>query len=290
MNSFLSIILIILTLFSIQQSFAKAKDSNMLGECDYSNIQHLNLGGWAKMHYPSAINGNADAQMELYYATYQKHQLFSQCWLHKALENNSIDAQYTIAREHYKNFEKTKDKNELEKALQRYEQVISRNETDIKKIKTQNQARMELAQLYKEGKDIEKDELKYFNLMLSIAKTYREDDDTLKAMFEVAQYYHQGQIIEKNLEQATYWYKQIIQIEHFNDREISYLSNAILYENGLGVSKDIKKAVDYYFLSAINGNKNSQYKMSEFYQKGIGVSKDAESAKNWQMIADMNKD
>lgn len=289
MNKLIFIMVITLTLFSIQKSFSK--DKNMLGDCDYSNVQHLILGGWIKEHYSMALNGNSDSQIELYSATYKENKSFSQCWLYKALENNNIYAQYVVARESYKNFEKTKDENELKTAIQLYEQIINRNETEIKKIEKQNQVRIELAQLYKEGKYVEKDELKYFNLMLSVAKTYRGDHyyDTLKAMFEVAQYYHHGKIVEQDLEQATYWYKKIIQTQHFDDNKIVHLSNAILYENGMGVSKNMKKAVDYYFLSAINGDRYSQYKMSEFYQKGIGVSRDEESAKNWQIIADMNE-
>lgn len=257
--------------------FSFSENNNVLGDCDYSNVQHLILGGWIKEHYSMALNGNSDSQIELYSATYK--------------ENNNIYAQYVVARESYKNFEKTKDENELKTVIQLYEQIINRNEIEIKKIEKQNQVRIELAQLYKEGKYVEKDELKYFNLMLSVAKTYRGDHyyDTLKAMFEVAQYYHHGKIVEQDLEQATYWYKKIIQTQHFDDNKIVHLSNAILYENGMGVSKNMKKAVDYYFLSAINGDRYSQYKMSEFYQKGIGVSIDEESAKNWQIIADMNE-
>ena len=54
-----------------------------------------------------------------------------------------------------------------------------------------------------------------------------------------------------------------------------------MYEDGRGVEKDDKKAVELYFKSAEQGNSFGQYYLGLMYQYGRGVEKDLKKAIEW---------
>ena len=49
---------------------------------------------------------------------------------------------------------------------------------------------------------------------------------------------------------------------------------AVLYENGLGVELDFKKAFSYYLLSANQGFMIAQFNLGVVYETGKGVDAD----------------
>ncbi len=54
-----------------------------------------------------------------------------------------------------------------------------------------------------------------------------------------------------------------------------------MYETGEGVSQDFKKAYEYYIIAARRDNIDSQIKVAQMYQDGIGVEKDLEKSAYW---------
>ena len=58
-------------------------------------------------------------------------------------------------------------------------------------------------------------------------------------------------------------------------------SVAIAYEDGVGTSKDIKQAFDWYSKAAKQGHAGAQYKMGTFYEQGRVVKKDTKAAMEW---------
>jgi TPR repeat protein len=58
-----------------------------------------------------------------------------------------------------------------------------------------------------------------------------------------------------------------------------------IYEQGLGVPKDLKTAARWYRLSAEGGNASAQYNLGVFYQFGKGVAKDPAEAVRWLRMA-----
>ena len=55
----------------------------------------------------------------------------------------------------------------------------------------------------------------------------------------------------------------------------------VCYLNGHGVIQDLKKAVEYFEISAKNGNSNSQYYLGYCYHFGKGISQDYTKAVEW---------
>lgn len=53
------------------------------------------------------------------------------------------------------------------------------------------------------------------------------------------------------------------------------------YHYGIGVERNIAKAIDLYTKSSEQGNSNAQFNLAEIYRKGEGVHKDLEKAKKW---------
>ena len=59
----------------------------------------------------------------------------------------------------------------------------------------------------------------------------------------------------------------------------------LMYDSGLGVEKDQKKAVEWFTRSAMNGNAVAQYNLALAYRYGEGVPKDDSKALEWYLKA-----
>ena len=53
------------------------------------------------------------------------------------------------------------------------------------------------------------------------------------------------------------------------------------YYEGLGVEKDLEKALYWTRSAAEHGDRDGQYNLAEFYEDAIGVERDIEQAKHW---------
>lgn len=57
------------------------------------------------------------------------------------------------------------------------------------------------------------------------------------------------------------------------------------YYEGLGVEKDLEKALYWTRRAAEHGDRDGQYNLAEFYEDAIGVERDIEQAKHWYRLA-----
>jgi len=65
---------------------------------------------------------------------------------------------------------------------------------------------------------------------------------------------------------------------------------ALMYEKGIGVTKDEKQAVVWYRKSADQGNSNAQYNLGVLYEKGRGSAVDFAQANQWYRKASVQRD
>jgi len=59
----------------------------------------------------------------------------------------------------------------------------------------------------------------------------------------------------------------------------------VLFDNGLGVSRDLSKAAEWYRLSAEQGYAKAQFNLAVMYAKGEGVTRDLKQAASWYRLA-----
>lgn len=62
-------------------------------------------------------------------------------------------------------------------------------------------------------------------------------------------------------------------------------SLGLIYENGLGIEKNMDKAIECYRIAAENGNANAQYHLGLCYENGNGIDKDIDLALDWYQKA-----
>jgi TPR repeat protein len=65
---------------------------------------------------------------------------------------------------------------------------------------------------------------------------------------------------------------------------------ALMYENGIGVTKDEKEAVVWYRKSAEQGNSNAQFNLGVLYENGRGCAVDFAQANQWYRKAAVQGD
>ena len=88
-------------------------------------------------------------------------------------------------------------------------------------------------------------------------------------------------------------YKELISILKLNlSNEINGIYSYALgyfYENGIGTTKDIKKSIIFFDISAQKGNSDAQAIMGYYYDIGYGVKKNNDKAIEWYLKASKNE-
>ena len=97
------------------------------------------------------------------------------------------------------------------------------------------------------------------------------------AQYQLGLYYQNGRIVNKDLEQAVYWFRKAA--EQGNAKAQNNLGWC--YGNGRGVEKDYKQAVYWYHKSAKQGFAPAQYNLGWCYDNGRGVERDFKQAVYW---------
>ncbi len=70
----------------------------------------------------------------------------------------------------------------------------------------------------------------------------------------------------------------------------SQFNLGLMYEKGIGVSKDEKEAVVWYLKAALQGNVYAQYNLAVLYENGRGTNVDFAQAHRWYRKAAMQGD
>lgn len=81
------------------------------------------------------------------------------------------------------------------------------------------------------------------------------------AMHKIALIRFTGDGVEKDYEQAIYWFEKSANT-FYEDANKSQIILGDIYLNGLGVIKNLKSAFDYYSLAAFSGNPEALFKMA----------------------------
>ena len=80
---------------------------------------------------------------------------------------------------------------------------------------------------------------------------------------------------------ALKWYRQAAE-QGFSQAQFNL---AHMYENGIGIRRDVEQMITWYERAAAQGNLHAQYKLGSIYLNGEGVEVDRETAYAWFGIA-----
>ena len=93
-----------------------------------------------------------------------------------------------------------------------------------------------------------------------------------------------GEGVEKNSEQAVYWFEQAA---NHGDADAQYYLG-VSYANGEGVVKNYKLAVYWYEKAANQGHADAQNNLGVCYEFGKGVVQNYQTAYFWYLLASAN--
>lgn len=98
--------------------------------------------------------------------------------------------------------------------------------------------------------------------------------------------YFLGEEVKQDYEKAKYWLQKAAkQGDVFSQNELAYL-----YKKGLGVDQSFINAWLWYTASAIQGDVDSQFELGQFYQYGLGIDQDYKEAAYWYQKAAEHKE
>ena len=101
------------------------------------------------------------------------------------------------------------------------------------------------------------------------------------AQYELAKAYYFGKDIDKDYQQAVYWFTEAA--KQRNAEAMNYLG--ICFANGRGVAQDYGKAASWYLKASDNGSPSGTYNLGRCYLKGRGVPQDTAEAASWFYMA-----
>jgi TPR repeat protein len=111
------------------------------------------------------------------------------------------------------------------------------------------------------------------------AEWYRKaaDAGNANAMTALGWLYDNGMGVEKDLKQAADWYRKGADAGN----ALGMNNLGVDYENGIGVEKDPKQAADWYRKAADAGYLDAMTNLGLLYENGTGVAKDPKQAADW---------
>ena len=116
----------------------------------------------------------------------------------------------------------------------------------------------------------------YYYMAIPLFQTLAENGSAT-AQYNLGYCYYTGREVNKDYEQAAYWYTKAAEQGH--EKAQYYLGTS--YLNGLGVSQDDEKAMHWYAKAAEQGNTASQLTLGLAYNNGHVFEKNPEQAVYW---------
>jgi uncharacterized protein len=101
------------------------------------------------------------------------------------------------------------------------------------------------------------------------------------AEYDLGVMYEEGIGVTKDAERAVAFYRKAADQDYAEAQELL----GIKYANGLGVPKDMSQAVNWYRKAAEHGVADAQYDLGIMYEFGDGVPKDLVTAYMWVNLA-----
>ncbi len=134
-------------------------------------------------------------------------------------------------------------------------------------------AQVNMGILYEEGTFVGQDERKALEYYLMAA-----ENGSTGAMNNIGNFYLHGKGVAKNYDKAFEWYQKAADLSGNAAAECSL---GMCYQYGYGTKIDYEKARCFYELSARQGLGLAYYRMGLLYEQGLGVAKDIRIAKQY---------
>jgi TPR repeat protein len=99
----------------------------------------------------------------------------------------------------------------------------------------------------------------------------------IKAQLYLGKLYENGLSIDKDVKKAAYWFEKAAEQGNID----AQCDIGALYSEGLGVNKDEAEAVKWWQKAAEQGHKEAQHNLALFYCFGLGGSRDDKKAAYW---------
>lgn len=103
------------------------------------------------------------------------------------------------------------------------------------------------------------------------------ENGNIAAMSSLGFMYAKGVGMEKNEQEAIYWYRKAAEQGHLN----SQFNLGVMYAKGRGIEQNYTESFKWYKLAAEQGDVTAQSTLAKMYAKGIGTEKDLKQAANW---------
>ncbi len=134
-------------------------------------------------------------------------------------------------------------------------------------------AQVNMGILYEEGTFVGQDERKALEYYLMAA-----ENGSTGAMNNIGNFYLHGKGVAKDYDKAFAWYQKAAELSGNAAAECSL---GMCYQYGYGTKMDYEKARRFYELSAKQGLGLAYYRMGLLYEQGLGVAKDIRIAKQY---------
>ncbi|MDO4525870.1 MAG: tetratricopeptide repeat protein [Bacteroidales bacterium] len=109
------------------------------------------------------------------------------------------------------------------------------------------------------------------------------------AQLELAEAYHEGKLIEKNIEAAIEWYEKSAE----GGENFAHIELGRIYEFGDGVEQDYMKAIEHYEKAAYTSPLFHEplYRLALFYLNGYGYEQNYEyAAQMFEVLSNADDD
>ena len=107
------------------------------------------------------------------------------------------------------------------------------------------------------------------------------DEGNVRAQFMMGTIYEQGLGVPKDLATAARWYRQAAE----GGNPSAQYNLGVFYQFGKGVPKDAAEAARWYLKAANQGHGRAQNNLSTFYFTGVGVPRDPVEAWKWLTLS-----
>lgn len=134
-------------------------------------------------------------------------------------------------------------------------------------------AQVNMGVLYEEGTFVGQDERKALEYYLMAA-----GNGSTGAMNNIGNFYLHGKGVAKDYDKAFEWYQKAVELSGNAAAECSL---GMCYQYGYGTKINYEKARCFYELSAKQGLGLAYYRMGLLYEEGLGVTKDIQTAKQY---------
>lgn len=134
-------------------------------------------------------------------------------------------------------------------------------------------AQVSMGILYEEGTFVGQDERKALEYYLMAAQS-----GSTGAMNNIGNFFLHGKGVEKDYDKAFAWYQKATELSGNAAAECSL---GMCYQYGYGTKIDYEKARSFYEASAKQGLGLAYYRMGLLYEQGLGVTKDVRMAKQY---------